>query len=289
MRLPDVEEQKAWAGGILRWSEILFIMAFLIFRVYVSFNTTSPIISVAVIPQAQPDRVDATLRLKRGDFTINRYVPGQAEFAAHPKAIIIFGSGDGGPCGWEERVCRALQADGCEMILFDCNAYAKADYDLNILQADMNTIAQSSFSRYGNPPPPLILGGWSMGAEQAVPAAGGPHRPAGLAGLLLISPGNRGRYGLRDADRWNVPPTGKGTFALEDFGQKLNGLRIAQWDASLDLLGSQAWLGSLTATHKAFSFPNSLHDYNGASDEFLTVLQQSVAWILSSPSSEAGP
>jgi hypothetical protein len=288
MRLPDIEQREAWAGGILRWSEILILAAFLAFRVYVSFNTTSPIMSPALIPQAQPDRVEVTLRLNRGDFTVYRYVPGQAEFAAHPKAIIIFGSGDGGLDGWEDRVCKALQADGYEMVAFDCRAYATSDYSPDILEADMTTIARSSLSRHGPPPPPLILGGWSMGANQAVAAAGGLHRPAGLVGLLLISPGNRGRYGLRDADRWNVPPTGPGTFALEDFARKLDGLRVAQWDGNLDLLGSKAWLSSLTATHKAFGYPYGLHDYNGASDDFLIRLKQSVAWILSSPSTEPG-
>ena len=59
---------------------------------------------------------------------------------------------------------------------FDCGVYAKADYSLDILQSDMNAIAQSSLGRYGDHPPPLILGGWSMGAEQSVAAAGG-HTP----------------------------------------------------------------------------------------------------------------
>jgi hypothetical protein len=119
-----------------------------------------------------------------------------------------------------------------------------------------------------------------MGAEQAVAAAASPHRPPNLVGLLLISPGNRGRYGLRDADRWDVPPTGRGTFALADFAHGLKGVRVAQWDGNLDLLGSQEWLSSLTTPHKAFGFPWGLHDYNAASDAFLAMLKRSVDWIL---------
>jgi hypothetical protein len=279
MRSPDEKNRFAWAGRIFLWGEILIVVVFLIFRTYVYIATPSPILSRAIVPQPQPDPAEETLKLKRGDFTLLRYVPGQAEFAAHPKALILFGSGDGGADGWEDRVCKALQADGYEVLSFDCNRYARTDYDLDTLQADMNTIAQNFLSRDGNPPPPLVLGGWSMGAEQAVAAAGGPHRPAGLVGLLLISPGNRGRYGLRDADRWDVPPTGKGTFALKDFANQLNGLRVAQWDANMDLLGSKDWLDSVTAVHKAYGFP-SLHDYNGASDDFLAALKQSILWIL---------
>jgi hypothetical protein len=233
-----------------------------------------------VVSSPQPDRVDVNLHLKRGDFTVCRYVPGQPEFAAHPKAVIIFGSGDGGFDGWEDRVSRFLQSEGFEIIGFDCAHYSATDYNLDILQADMNTIAQSSLSRYPKNPPPLILGGWSMGAEQAIAAAGGPHRPAGTVGLLLISPGNRGRYGLRGPDRCDVPPTGPGTFAMVDFAHKLDGLRVAQWDGNLDILDSTAWLSSLTATHKAFTFAYGVHDYDGASDKFLIALKLSLAWIL---------
>jgi len=235
----------------------------------------------ALADSAQPAPVDVTFHLKRGDFTIHRYLPGDAKFAGHPLAVIIFGSGDGGFDGWEDRVCRSLQAAGYEILGFDCALYAKTDYDLDTLQADTNTIAQSSLHHYGDQPPPLILGGWSMGAEQAVPMAGGPHPPTGLVGLLLISPGNRGRYGLRESDRWDVPPTGLGTFALKDFAHDLNQVRVAQWDGNLDPLSSKDWLKSLTAPHKAYDFPWGMHDYNNSSDQFLKLLQESVQWILS--------
>jgi hypothetical protein len=243
---------------------------------------------------AQPDRVEVTVHLKRGDFTVYRYVPGDVKLAAHPRAVIIFGSGDGGLSSWEDKLSHALQASGYEVLDFDCGVYAKADYSLDILQSDMNAIAQSSLARYGDHPPPLILGGWSMGAEQSVAAAGGPHPPADLVGLLLISPGDRGRYGLRDADRWDVSPTGPGTFALQDFAHSLNKFRVAQWSASLDIFSSEKWLSSLTATHKAFDFPNATHYYNsiseawynGPSDTFLEPLRESVAWVLS-PSNPA--
>ncbi len=229
---------------------------------------------------AQPDRLTVTVRLKRGDFTFFRYVPGDPKFAAHPLAVIIFGSGDGGFGGWEDRVCRALQATGYEMLSFDCALYAKADYDLDTLQADFNTIAQSSLAHYGDHPPPLILGGWSMGAEQAVPGAGGPHPPTGLVGLILLSPGERGRYGFRTTDGFDLSPTGPGTFALQDFDHTLNKVRVAQWNGTLDLPGSRNWLAGLTAPHKAYELPYSTHYYHWFSDDFLKLLAESISWIL---------
>jgi len=245
-------------------------------------------VSLAMADTAQPDRVAVTLYLKRGDFSFFRYVPGDAKFAAHPVAVIVFGSGDGGITPWEDRLCRALQASGYEMLEVDCAAYAKTDYDLDTLQTDTNTIAQSSLALYGDHPPPLILGGWSMGAEQAVPAAGGPHPPVGLVGLLLVSPGDRGRYGLRTADRFDVSPTGPGTFALQDFAHSLDKVRVVQWSASLDLFSSKKWLSSLTAPYKALDYPKGTHFYNGIneawwdgpSDNFIKLFKGSLSWIL---------
>ena len=238
-------------------------------------------ISPAMADIVQPAPVDVTLRLKRGDFIIHLFVPGDPKFAEHPLAVIIFGSGDGGFGGWEYRVCGPLQSAGYEMLGFDCKLYAKTDYDLDTLQADFNTIAQSSLSRYGDHPPPLILGGWSIGAEQVVPAAGGPHPPAGLAGLLLLSPGKRGRYGIRAIDGLNIAPTGPGTFALEDFAHGLDSVRVAQWNGTVDLPGSKNWLSTLTASHKAFEYPYSTHFYHGFSDDFMKLLEKSITWILS--------
>jgi hypothetical protein len=142
------------------------------FHFYAAIVTPSPYLGPAIVSSPQPSPVDETVDLKRGPFVVHRYVPGQAAYSNHPRAVIIFGSGDGGFDGWEDRVCRALQADGYEMLGFDCNRYSKTDYDLATLQADMNTIAQNSISHDAEPKPPLIIGGWSMGAEQAIPAGG---------------------------------------------------------------------------------------------------------------------
>ena len=279
MNPPDVRRREAWAQRVLFWSQIVLIAGFLIYRAYVGIQTPGTIISRDVIPVPQPEKTDITINLIRGPLKLLHFVPGDPYFAAHPKAVIVFGSGDGGWGGWEDRVSRALQAEGCEIISFDCLFYSKSDYDLPTLQADMNTVAHA-FPRTG-PMPPVILGGWSMGADQVVAAAGGPKRPADVVGLLLISPSARGRYGLRAPDVWNVSPTGPGTFALTDFATDLTGLRVAQWNANLDLLDSDGWLKNLSTTHQAYTFSPAFHEYNGASDAFLKELKKTVGWILS--------
>lgn len=215
------------------------------------------------------------ISLKRGPFSVLDFTPVQSP----PKAVILFGTGDGGWSGFEEEICQTLQIHGYEAVGIDSRLYAKSDYTLAILQADINTIAQTILKKYGDNAPPLILGGWSMGAAQAIAAAGGPHPPAGLIGVLAVDPCSRGRYGLRFADESNVLPTGPGTFGMDEFTKTMGNLRVVQWHAVEDPIDSRAWLNTLTAPHKEFDFGQSGHYYNHDRADFLTQLVASVTWI----------
>jgi pimeloyl-ACP methyl ester carboxylesterase len=196
------------------------------------------------------------------------------------RAIILFASGDGGWSGFEEAIAKTLQKHGYELVGIDSSVYAETDYDLNILQADYGKIAETMRQPFGKSPPPVIVGGWSMGAAQAIAVAGGPHRPEGLGGVLLLDPCSRGRYGLRLADRSDLLPTGPGTFGAEDFAQSMDGLRVVQWHATKDTIDSRTWLASLTAPYREYDFDKSGHYYDHDRDEFLDKLTASIAWLL---------
>lgn len=213
--------------------------------------------------------------LERGPFSVLDFKPEQPR----PKAVILFGTGDGGWSGFEEAICRTLQMHGYEAVGIDSKLYAKSDYDLAILQTDINNIAQTVRGKYGNPAPPLIVGGWSMGAAQAIAAAGGPHPPRGLIGVLLLDPCSRGRYGLRFSDESNVLPTGPGTFGMDEFTQTMGNVRVVQWHAVEDPIDSRTWLKTLTAPHKEFDFGQTGHYYDRDRADFLTQLVTSVNWI----------
>jgi hypothetical protein len=128
--------------------------------------------------------------------------------------------------------------------------------------------------------PPLVIGGYSMGAAQAIAAAGGPHPPSGLIGLLVIDPLSRGRYGLREADQMNELPEGPGTFGAASFAGTLGSVRVLQWHAENDSIDSHAWLDSLTAPHRFFVFPGAGHSYAVNRPEFIRQLVASVGWIV---------
>jgi phosphatidylglycerol lysyltransferase len=217
-----------------------------------------------------------TIQLARGPFSVLVFAPRHKK----PKAVILFGSGDGGWSGFEEAICRTLQADGYEAVGIDSKLYAATDYNLNILQADTDRIAHTFCGKYGQEPPPLIVGGWSMGAAQAIAAAGGPHPPRGLTGVLVLDPCSRGRYGLRVTDQADLLPTGPGTFSMDEFTKTMGNVRVVQWHAAEDPIDSRTWLKNLTAPHKEFDFGQTGHYYNRDRGDFLTQLVASLSWIL---------
>ena len=216
------------------------------------------------------------LQLKRGLFTVHDLRPA----IDPPKGIVIFGSGDGGWGGWEGRVAHGVQDGGYEVITMNSAAYAGTDYDLATLQADYTTIAGHFSARYGNKPPPLVLSGWSMGAAQAVAAAGGPHPPPHLRGVAVASLLSRGRYGLHLVDKLDIPPHGNGTFGVDDFAASLARVPLVQWHGAEDFIDSQAWLGGLHDRHREYDMPDTGHYFDEASDKFLSQFVRSIDWLL---------
>ena len=212
------------------------------------------------------------VQLKRGPQTVFVYPSKQPSVSA----LVLFASGDGGWNALEDQVAQALQQRGYKVVGIDSEVYASSDYDLHTLQADFATLARLADPRHTHP---LIVGGYSMGAAQAIAVAGGPNPPPELAGVLLMDPLSRGRYGLRDADKINVLPTGPGTFAATDFAAAMKNLRVVQWHAENDPYDSTDWLASLDDEHREFNFPGAGHGYENDRAAFLKQFARSADWI----------
>jgi len=219
------------------------------------------------------------LKLSRGEITVFDFPSKKPRTTA----LILFASGDGGWGRLEETICHAMQKKGCEVIGIDSTEYAQNDYDLATLQADFRMIASKAAADGGLHALPLIVGGYSMGAAQAIAVAGGPNPPRDLVGLLVVDPLSRGRYGLRTEDQMNVLPVGSGTFGVEDFTKTMGKLRVVQWHAEKDTIDSRDWLGALTAEHREFDFPGAGHEYKEDRSRFVRELADSVDWLLQSP------
>jgi phosphatidylglycerol lysyltransferase len=245
-------------------------------------------LTVFLFGMSNPLRADeplaptVTLPLKRGPFGTYHFAP-----TGGPRALVLFGSGDGGWGQLENRVCSILASRGIYTVGIDFNKYAETDYDAATLTSDFATIAQSALTRSKNPDLAVIYGGWSMGAVQAVAAAGGESRARNLVGLILLSMDKRGRYGLRLPERVGLEPEGEGTFAVADFTAQVANLRVVQFSAANDWMNNADWIRGLETPHRLFELENSNHDFNGADETFEEDLFDGINWILD-PAKSAG-
>jgi phosphatidylglycerol lysyltransferase len=230
----------------------------------------------------EPLAPTVTLPLKRGAFGTYHFAPTGAT-----RALVLFASGDGGWGHLENRVCTLLASQGIYAVGIDCNKYAETDYDSVTLVTDFVAITKDASARTKNPDLPVIYGGWSMGAVQAVAAAGDESRPRNLLGLVLLSMDKRGRYGLRLPERVGLEPEGEGTFGVADFTAQVANLRVVQFEAAGDWMNNTDWIKGLQSPHRLFELENSNHDFNGADETFEHDLLDGINWILD-PAKSAG-
>ena len=207
-----------------------------------------------------------------------------------PRAVFIFGSGDGGWSAWEDAASLWLRDAGIYVMGVDLRDYAEKDYDAPTLGRDMATLANDAVTRSGgDATTPIIYGGWSMGAVQAVPAGAFAGRPASLKGLMMMSADSRGRYGLRASDEIGISPKGPGTFSLSEFSNGMAGLRVAQFHGGADFMASTAWVQSLKSLHQLYIMPGANHGFDGPDDSFAPLLLRGVDWVLGDDTAVALP
>ncbi len=197
-----------------------------------------------------------------------------------PKGIMILGTGDGGWSYWEENTARHLSEQGYAVGGWDCRKFADSrKYELAQLCEGFREAYAAVLKRSGaTADTPVWYVGWSTGSEQAVAAATDPDRPASLKGLLLAAPGDRGRYGITTQDLLGIPPSGEGTFGLEDMGHLLRGVPVVQFVAGLDPLDDSDWLDSYPGPKKLVHLSGMLHDMGGAGPTFQHELDLAIQW-----------
>jgi phosphatidylglycerol lysyltransferase len=218
------------------------------------------------------------ISLRRGSFDTYQFAP-----PGPPKAIILFGSGDGGWGPVENRVCACLQGNGFYTVGIDFRKYATTNYDFDTLVSDFAVIAADVGKRAGNVGLPVIYGGWSMGAVQAVAACGGADRRSPrLVGLVLLSMNRRGRYGLGLPEQIGLEPEGEGTFGVADFTAAVANLKVVQLSAIGDWMNNTDWIKTLKSPHRLNELEHSNHDFNGADDALQQTLLEGIKWILNS-------
>ncbi|MGC4013778.1 MAG: phosphatidylglycerol lysyltransferase domain-containing protein [Luteolibacter sp.] len=228
----------------------------------------------------------ATIELNHGKAVVRLYEPDESP----PHAIFIFGSGDGGWSPWEDTIAQWLKDSGIYVVGFDCREYAASDYDQDTLGKDMAKLAADAAVRCNGADVPVIYGGWSMGAVQAVAAAASQYHSPRLVGVMMLSADSRGRYGLRESDELGLKsPEGPGTFGLSDFTNAVKDLRVAQFHGGSDFMASTAWILTLQSPHTLYTVPGANHGFDGPADSFQEWINTGVEWVLGDDSKAVPP
>jgi pimeloyl-ACP methyl ester carboxylesterase len=253
----------------------MLVRYFLLLLIAVTLVSKTPAEPVAPPAESTPE----ALALARGPNGVRFFLP---DSAVPIRAGVLFGSGDGGWSSWEERVCRHLLGRGFAVAGIDFRAYAAEPYNVEQLREDYRRIAAELRRRSGpKGVESLLYGGWSMGAEQAIPAAARRSaRPAGLLGFLMVAPGGRGRYGLELPDQLGLAPRGEDTFSLNELAPASADLRFAVFHGSLDLVDDLDWQRDLSLDYRLWTVPRVFHDFAGAGVEFLAAMNEALDWLL---------
>ncbi len=246
-------------------------------------------LAVPVIRAADGDPVyeykPQKLRLARGDFDFT-ILEAQLKPA---RAVVVFGTGDGGWSEWEEVVCNWLSDAGAVIVALDSRKYCATDFNADILSRDMAALAAAGVKASGDESLPVIYAGWSTGAVFTVPAAASKKRPKNLTGLMLLAADSRGRYGLRPSDELGITPTGEGTYALSEFSNQMKGLRVAQFHGGTDFMASTTWIRSLNTMRQLYEIPGANHGFDGPSEDFQEDLLKGFDWVLGDDDAAAPP
>jgi pimeloyl-ACP methyl ester carboxylesterase len=198
------------------------------------------------------------------------------------RALVLFASGDGGWKAFEDKISRYLASQGLCVVGWDCRQFADAGpYDQKVLAAGFAAALEEARRINGVRDVPFVFSGYSTGAEHAVAAAAASPRQPNLVGLLIIAPGERGRYGITTSDLMGIKPLGKGSFGFSDLAPGVEGLRVVQIHGEHDPLDSTEWLGQLNTPHQLKIYPDGWHFFKDGPPDFLKLLADAIDWVLS--------
>ena len=145
----------------------------------------------------------------------------EADTQARPRAFLFFFGNDVGFWGPYRELATRLAGAGFATAGFDMRALLRALPDAepardSAFVARIRPLIDASRTELGAGDAPALVGGHSLGAEVAVWLA--VHAPpAGLVGVLDLSPGARGHLRVTLADIANTAqPTEAGSFAIAD-------------------------------------------------------------------------
>jgi type IV secretory pathway VirJ component len=237
----------------------------------------------------------------RGAFTMVVYAPSRAPAAApsgaaaaagtDPKPVVLLVSGEGGWKSFDILLATDLAAEGYWIGGVDAKAYfSDPQDDRGQLASDMRAFAEALQGAAGRPPgAPLVLVGYSFGADVAPWIAGAAGWGGRVRGQLLIGPDENGSLQYRITEMLGINYKAH-SFAVADALRSAAGIPTVfihgekdGWSAAPKLFAAAS------EPRRLFSIPGATHHFGGHEDELRAALRDGMAWIVSAPAPPARP
>jgi Bacterial virulence protein (VirJ) len=211
--------------------------------------------------------------------------------APRPRPLVLLVSGEGGWARFVDLVASALAADGFWVGGIDVKKYfADPQDDREALAADLRRFGNALAKTAGREgPAPLILGGYSFGADIAPWAAAAGGWNGRLHGLLMIAPDQTGSLQYRFTEMLGIQYK-EHVFPVADAVETVAGLPILFVHGDGDSgSATPALARAALEPKKLLLVPDAGHHFSGHEGQFRQALRDGMNWLCgASPAGGAG-
>jgi dienelactone hydrolase len=240
-----------------------------------------------------PSRV--VVRTGRGDFDLMVYRPAGAPApapraaagqpaggASRPLPVVLLISGEGGWASFVDRVAGMLSGEGCWVGGLDAKKYfAEPRDDRGALAADLRIFADALVRTAGRPAgSPLVLAGFSFGADVAPWVAADAGWGGRVRGLLMIAPDAIGSLQYRLLEMVGIDYRDH-TFEVAAALRDAAGIPVLFVHGEDDGASAAPALAQGAHEPKRLSVvPGAGHHFSGRDDRLKETLRDGLAWLL---------
>jgi type IV secretory pathway VirJ component len=230
----------------------------------------------------------------RGEFDLVVYAPPGATKTGGSRPVVLLVSGEGGWKSFDILLSGYLTDDGFWVGGVDAKAYfSDPQDDRGLLAGDMRGYAVALNAAAGRPPDaPLILVGYSFGADLAPWISGAPGWGGRIKGQLLIGPDENGSLQYRITEMLGITYKDH-SFSVADALRSSSGVPTVFIHGEKDGWSKSPGLLAVTAEpKKMLSVPGATHHFGGHLDELRAALKDGMRFIVaggtSPPPAEPG-
>jgi len=214
----------------------------------------------------------------RGEFPLHVYTPR----ADSGRPLVLLLSGEGGWRSFDQRLAAYFQDEGFWVGGIDCLKYFwKAQDDRRALAADIRSYADVLARAAGRAKnAPVLLAGFSFGADLAPWVAGGEGWGSRVAGLLMFGPDAVGSLEFRVLEIMGFEQHDH-IFQVSDALASIGSIPVVFIYGGADNTTSAVSLAQKApCPKKLLMVPAGDHHFNGKEAELQHALKEGIAWLL---------